>query len=458
MLLFLSFASLTTNAIGANSKGSMSVGPTGIVAEIKSMSKDINERYFSVKNVEKGSPAEGKLQPGDIIIGAGKAKFSSHIRSEMGAAIAMARTTKGKGDLTLFVQRSSGGKAQKLSSRPTTKVSLKLSIAGPDTFNATAPYNCPKVNALIQEAAEYIIEKDTSKNARTDYPNLGSKLQVNLLGLLATGEEKYTKFVATQIHKSYLPKASEDPLKLARLKAGSSMYSSWFWAYKLILYTEYYLLTKDKAVLPAIRQYAEAIADGQDAAGLWGHRMHDPRTMRAFGYGVMNQPSTALFMSLILARKCGVDSPRISAAIERTNNHYKTKYLYKGTLPYGNHDPNNKQHNNTGMSALIALAYAHLGEVEAARFYTKMTMASHGSMESGHASRFFNLMWTGLGANIKGLQMLRIYWAAIGSKSTPQRPERAGPSKLRHEPKNTSTAKFLHPLCRSPPPSFVQKA
>ena len=78
---------------------------------------------------------------------------------------------------------------------------------------------------------------------------------------------------------------------------------------------------------------------------------------RAHGYGVMNQPTMPLFISLILAKKCGVDSPRISQAIERTTNHYIKNYLNKGALPYGNHGPAYKGYNN-GSSASLAVALA----------------------------------------------------------------------------------------------------
>ena len=353
------------------------MGPTGIIGMIA------GQRAFNVKSVEKGSPADGKIWPGDQVVGAGRMPFLMRVRFEFAAAVAKARTEKNKGELVLMVRRKNGG-------RKLQRVTLQLKVVGPDTFNDTAPYNCPKTDALIKEAADYIV----AKKARSPY----GRLNVGLLGLLATGEDEYIQVVRDHLHNAEWAKAPKDPDVLV---GNTGMYTSWHWGYKALVLTEYYLLTGDKYVLPAIRMYAEGFAAGQDAAGIWGHRMHDPRTGRAFGYGAMNQPSLPVFISLLLARKCGVDSPRITAAVQRTTEHY-SHYINKGTLPYGNHSPNSKAYNNNGMSGSMAVAFALAGRKEGARFFARMSMAGYNDMESGHATYFFNPLWTGLGANIAG--------------------------------------------------------
>lgn len=350
------------------------MGPTGIIAMIAS------ERAFNVKEVEKGSPADGKIWPGDQVVGAGMVPFLQRVRFEFATAVAQAQSEKNKGELVLMVRRKNGGKQLQ-------RVVLKLNIAGPDTFTGTAPYNCPKTDTLITEAADHL-----SKTK-----NFG-RLNVGLLGLLATGEDKYIQVVRDHLHGAEWA-GPKDPNALV---GNTASYRSWYWGYYELILTEYYLLTRDEYVLPAIRAYAEALAAGQDAAGLWGHRMHDPNTNRAFGYGAMNQPSVTCFMSLVLARKCGVDSPRISEAIQRTTDHYIHGYLNKGALPYGNHGPDQDVYNNNGSSGSLAIALAAVGHVEGARFFARMAMAGYNDMEKGHATYFFNLLWTGLGANIAG--------------------------------------------------------
>ena len=373
--LFLAFSALQFVPRGAHAEGpsaTQHMGPTGIIALIS------GTRAFNVKSVEKGSPADGKIWPGDQVVGAGRMPFLKRVRFEFAAAIAEARTEKKKGQLVLMVRRKTGGRTMQ-------RITLQLDVVGPDTFNDTAPYDCPKTDALITEAADHIASKK-------GYGGLG----VGLLGLLATGEEKYIKVVRDHLHEEKQP---EDTNALVNKSGG---YVAWRWGYKMLVLTEYHLLTGDKYVLPAIRMYAEGMASGQDAAGLWGHQMRSSLTGRAHGYGVMNQPTMPIFISLILARKCGVDSPRISEAIQRTTDHYIRGYLNKGALPYGNGGANSKGYNNNGSSASLAIALAAAGHTEGARFFARMSMAGYSDMESGHATHFFNLMWTGLGANIAG--------------------------------------------------------
>jgi hypothetical protein len=384
--LLLALAAFLTPA-NLYAEGAMALqhmGPTGIQGYIS------GKRVFTIKTVDKGSPADGKLWPGDQVVGAGRMPFLKRVRVEFGAAIAQARTTKNKGRLVLMVRRKTGGKKM-------TRLTLQLGMVGPDTFNKTAPYNCPKTEAMIKEAADYIV----SKKARGPF----GRLNVGLLGLLATGEDQYIKFVGEHLHTVDWATGKEGSL--------GGGYVSWYWGYKMLVLTEYYLLTQDKYVLPAIRLHAEAAAAGQDAAGIWGHRMHDPRTGRAFGYGVMNQPSLPLYISMVLARKCGVDSPRIKAAVLKTTEHYKRKYVHKGTLPYGNGPANSKGYNNNGMSGSLAVAFANAGEIEGARFFARMAIASYNDLETGHATHFFNFLWSGLGVNVAGPEAASAFFKKV---------------------------------------------
>ena len=69
-------------------------------------------------------------------------------------------------------------------------VNLQLKVLG--SYSATAPYNSPKTEALIAQTAERLV------NTKGE----GNCLHVDLLGLLATGEQKYMDYVRDVIHKS----------------------------------------------------------------------------------------------------------------------------------------------------------------------------------------------------------------------------------------------------------------
>ncbi|MBT3297020.1 MAG: PDZ domain-containing protein [Verrucomicrobia bacterium] len=366
-------------------------GPTGFFAKRYS-------DHLVVDVVEGGSPSAGKLQKGDIIVAVDGQPITIDAYDQFTKAIDKAESGGGGGKLELTIKRppatpgtaavSDSDKAHdKVAERLT--VSLQLKVLG--HYAPTAPVNCAKTDALITQAADRLLRSG------------GGSLHANLLGLLATGEEKYIKAV-----RGRLPGAAA-PKDLNELVGKSGGYVAWKWGYTTLVLTEYYLLTGDKSVLPAITKYARGLASGQDQAGLWGHQMcHKEPGGRSPGYGVMNQPSLTCFLGLILAEKCGVKDPMVRAAIKRTHDHYN-KWIGQGALPYGNHQPMEHQFTNNGTSGSLALAFALLGNKKGARFYAAMSAAATDEILTGHSGPWWNILWSGLGANILGPEMAAAY-------------------------------------------------
>jgi len=343
------------------------LGPTGLFGVT-------SPTNIKITKVQEGSPADGKIEVGDVIVAAGGAAFKGNTRRQLADAIDRAETKKGKGVLTLTLESGR-------------KVDLQLKVLG--AYSKTAPYHCPKTDAIITQTADYLVKTERF-----------GRLKIGLLGLLATGEQKYIDVVKKALHQANWAKPD---LKLTL--QGTS--KAWYWGYTALLLCEYYLLTGDEYVLPAIRAYSVAIAQGRDAAGLWGHRMADPDVNRGqlhgrlHGYAVMNQSSLPLFISLLLADKCGVKHPEVQAGIKQTHTFYAS-FIGRGTLPYGVHDPNPKSYNNNGMSGLAAVALALHGNRPGVAFFSRMSAAAHNTMETGHTGHYFNQLWTGLGANLAG--------------------------------------------------------
>ncbi|MCF7675241.1 MAG: DUF6288 domain-containing protein [Akkermansiaceae bacterium] len=344
------------------------LGPTGLFGVT-------SPTDIRVTKVEQGSPADGKIKEGDVIVAVSGGKFKANTRMVLADAIDKAETEQAKGILTLDLNDGR-------------KVDLQLKVLG--AYSATAPYQCPKTDAIITRVAEAIIR--SKEFAAHGVP-------IDLLGLLATGEPKYVGVVQDVIHSA--PWASPD-LKLDLANSGV-----WGWGYTNLLLAEYYLLTKDEFVLPALKTYSVALAEGRDAAGLWGHRVANPETNRGQlhgrlpGYAVMNQSSLPCFLSLMLADKCGIKHPEVQAAIEQTHGFY-TDFIGKGTLPYGVHDPKPNSFNNNGMSGLAAVAFAIHANKGGAAFFSRMSAAASNTLETGHTGHYFNQMWTGLGAAVAG--------------------------------------------------------
>ena len=389
-------------------------GPTGFFAER-------HPTHLVVNVIEQNSPADGTLMKGDVILSVNGQPITGEVFEEFTRAIDHSESMKGKGLLKLRIRRTSdlpeGSTATKTSKKmkkvlftpledtmPTEAegnkaliakeldVTLKLKTLG--EYSETAPLKCPKTEALITQTAEYIVKNK-------DY----GELQWGLLGLLATGEEKYIKVVRDYLHdpKSWA-KPPTDPKEIIK----NAMYVSWRWGYQNLLLTEYFLLTGDKYVLPTITQLSRSLAAGQDPAGLWGHRMAHSESGRAYGYGVMNQPSLPIFISLILAEKCGVKDTLVRTAIQRSHDHYN-KWVGVGSLPYGNHGPGVKSFTNNGTSGSLAVAFALLGNKKGAEFYSGMSAAATEEILLGHGGPVWNILWSGLGTNVLGPEITRAY-------------------------------------------------
>lgn len=346
------------------------LGPTGLYGVTSP--KDIK-----ITKVEEGSPADGKIKVGDVIVAAGGTPLKDQTRKQLADAIDQAETAQAKGILNLTLD---GGR----------KVDLQLKILG--SYSDTAPVDCPKTDAIITQTADYL--------AKTRQFG-GHGTHIGMLGLLATGERKYIDVVRDELHAAEWAKPD------MKLSLETYNRTAWSWGYTNLLLGEYYLLTRDDTILPALTAYSVAIATGRDAAGLWGHGMatldlnRGQAHGRLPGYAVMNQSSLPCFLSLILADKAGIKHPEIQAGIAQTHGFY-TDFIGRGTLPYGVHDPNPRAFNNNGMSGLAAVCFAIHGNKEGAAFFSRMSAAAHNTMESGHTGHFFNQMWTGPGANVAG--------------------------------------------------------
>jgi hypothetical protein len=328
------------------------LGPTGLFGIT-------SPTDIKITKVQPGSPADGKIKVDDVIVAAGGIPFKDDTRPRLAAAIDQAETAQAKGILTLTLKDGA-------------KVDLQLKVLG--SYSDTAPYQCPKTDAIITRTADHLV-------AAQEFNSHG--LPIDLLGLLATGEPKYIEVVKNQIHSA--PWAKRD-LSLSIAKYNTV---AWSWGYTTLTLCEYYLLTRDEYVLPAIKAYAVALATGRDAAGLWGHgiasldinrgQLHG----RLQGYAVMNQSSLPCFVSLLLADKCGIKHPEVQAGIEQTHTFY-ADFIGKGTLPYGVHNPNAGSYNNNGMSGLVAVAFALHGKTRGAAFFSRMAAAATNTMETGH--------------------------------------------------------------------------
>lgn len=218
----------TLFAFGAKKKdpeGTL-VGPTGIIGSI-------SKNTIKVNGTQKGSPADGKLKNGDLIIGIGKAKFKNTVR-DMAEAIDAAETEKAGGKMTLMLK---GNK----------EVTITLPVLG--AYSETAPFKCDKTDKIITMTADNLLKSK------------GDRFSLEELALMATGEKKYVDAACESIRNKEWAKDDGEPMK-------NHLFCTWNWGYRATVLTEYYLLTKDESVLPALKSLALSLAIGQDGRGV----------------------------------------------------------------------------------------------------------------------------------------------------------------------------------------------
>lgn len=361
------------------------LGPTGARGWMQGRYNESYEaRQILITNVAKGSPADGILKKGDVILGLDGKKFDSDCRRAFGRALTKAETEEGQGKLNL--RRWRNGK--------TTDVIIKIPVMG--SYSKTTPWNCEKTKKILANACRYIVEKDIINKGNKDKP---TEKTLAALGLLSTGKKEHLELARKFIYQ--LIEEVETANKAGE-KLPSWGHKSWGWGYYNLLLTEYYLLTKDPKVLPAIEIYSDSIALGQSGVGSWGHGMAWGHG-KLGGYGAMNQAGTICWMSLILAKRCGVTSPEIEKAIAR-GKIYLDHFIDRQSVPYGDNIiiKDARLHDDNGKSSAAACAYSMLDDKCGTDFFSKMTIASWAVREFGHTGNMWSMLWGPLGAERAG--------------------------------------------------------
>lgn len=320
-------------------------------------------RQIRITKVDRNSPADGVLAVGDVILGVGGKLFSYDPRTEMGKALTEAEEEGNRGALSLIRWR--GGKTE--------TVVVKLPVLG--AYSATAPYDCPKSKRIFEQGCKALAEQVAAPSYRQN-PITRS---LNALALLAGGNPEH------------LPLVKKEAKWAAGYSAGS--FQTWYYGYVTMLLSEYVMATGDESVMPGLRRLALESANGQSIVGSWGHRFANPDG-RLGGYGMMNAPGLPLTTSLILAREAGVTDPKLDQAIKRSTRLMRF-YVGKGAVPYGDHRPWIQTHEDNGKCGMAAVMFNLLGEAQGAKFFSRMSVASHGpERDTGHTGNFFNMLWS----------------------------------------------------------------
>ena len=350
------------------------LGPTGARGWMYSNKMETSEaRQVYITQVGKGSPADGVLEVDDVILGIAGKPFSYDPRSELGKAIT--ETESGSGNLSLIRWRK--GK--------TDDAVLHLPVLG--TYSATAPFDCPKSRRIFERGCSALAERMSKE------PDKGNPIErsLNALALLSSGKPEYLPLVREQV--AWASQYSDPERKSLH---------SWWYGYVNMLVAEYVLATGDHAFMADLKRITMEIVRGQSEVGSWGHRFIQSEDGRLAGYGMMNAPGLPLTVSLILARKAGVNDPALEEAIEKSARLIRF-YVGKGSVPYGDHHPWIQTHEDNGKNGIAALMFDLLNEAQGAEYFSRMSVASHGGeRDTGHTGNFFNMLWAMPGVSLSG--------------------------------------------------------
>lgn len=408
---------------------SWNLGPTGILGY---MVGGYQGDQIRVENVLPGSPAEGKLQWGDVILGINGRKFiaEQHLGITFGNAIIEAEKEENRGKLKLLIWRDRNfikrngkkdvanvdieklfGKALSGDSlydwKPETarkqevesakfdefpldgyyaEVELKLRVLPP--YSDTSPHDCPKA-AQIREDAWKVLEKRFMPDER-GRPGRGGTLEA--VALVASGKPEHRKLVRQWVRgencKVWHPSVagSIDMMK-------PRGYFSWRVGFYGLDCAIYYDATGDEFVLPALREYAIKTAMGQAGGGSWGHTFAWPTFNGGKlhgmnpGYGALNAAGNRCFFLVALAKKVGVEHPEIDAALKRARRFFGS-YVDKGAIPYGYH-PAASTDDSNGKNTGAAFALKLLGDRHGAKYFAQMSTHASFTRRGGHGNDYF---------------------------------------------------------------------
>lgn len=305
----------------------LNVGPTGIRIRITHE----HPAYMTVKYVFRDSPAHGLVKIDDIIVGANGTRLKTpHTfgRGSQGRATwdgpmtDMAKLIEDSqaadGNLELIVWPGGDKNAEKT-------VTVQIEAIG--RFSPTWPYDCPRSDRLMDELCDFLA--DEYKRAGRFESRTHSHSSA-VLALMASGKPGHERLVR-DIMRDYGSRRY-DPLD-------GNGFPAWNWGHDGILMGEYYLLTRDRRLLPAIESLVQCLIEAQDAESDGYSHKPFPYIRRRMaeggpkGYGAMSMPGGFAMVALSLFKEAGLDHG--AQAYDRLHQAYLRSVSPSGGIGYG---------------------------------------------------------------------------------------------------------------------------
>lgn len=375
------------------------VGPVGIYCGAWRPRQRSNEaqwvRQLLVQKIEEGSPADGVLQVGDVILGA-DGTGAKQVPLFEGATWAMIPIANAINEaearkpavLKLLVWRNGETKT----------IPIQLDYLG--RYSEMAPYNCEKSANILKKGIDALLKEEK-----------GDKAGLGVLCLLAAADPDDPRYDAV------MAKAKE---WAHALEEGGS---PWFVGPKMMALSEYYMKSKDESIFPKLEALAEHHALGVSWFGTCGHRYSEPQpdgspNGRIAGYGPITCSGALGFLGLSLAREAGVKSE----AVEKSHKAQLAFFGHfggKSGMGYGEHaygigDSGGDYNGKCAMSGL-ALSLEEDQREDVKFFAVKAALSTSDIRKYAHGGSFFGQVFHPIGAALGGkktanLQFREVRW------------------------------------------------
>ncbi len=259
-----------------NPNGEAELGPiggTGIEARIY---KGVR---VMVEGVQPDTPAHGKFNKGDIILGVNGAELAGkNPFVVLGSALTEAEATDGM--LTFDIRPGKDGEVK--------QVDVRIPVLG--AYSKTFPLDCDKSRRIIRRAADFYSGKERLKKH-------GFLNALACLFLLSTGDDAYVPRVREYFSRFLAPDGG--------VKGIGDM--TWDNGYNGVACAEYYLRTGDETVLPILQHYCDDARERQHYGLGWGHWGHGINPAYEAGGGMQHGAGNQVLLTLLLGKVCGVN-------------------------------------------------------------------------------------------------------------------------------------------------------
>jgi HEAT repeat protein len=405
------------------------LGSTGIMGY---MVRGVKGDQIQVTSVFPGSPAEGKLQWGDVILSFNGEKFvaGGHLGMTIGKAIIEAEKAENKGIIKLRVWRDrnfakrngkrdvknvdidklinkakaddsvydwkpEAERAKEIESDNFKEfpldgfyadVTLKIRVM--PAYSDTSPYNCPKTDQILEDAWKVLAKRFV---ADPEVRRSGRGGILEAIALVASGKPEHRKLVRDWVRGKHSPwRPPTEPIgeMFKPGYRGYKGYQSWHKGFNGLNCALYYDATGDDFVLPALRKYAIETAMGQARGGSWGHTFAYPSSNGGKlhgmnpGYGALNAAGNRCFFLITLAQKLGIKHPEIDLAVKRAHRYFGS-YVDKGAIPYGYFGAASTDDSN-GKNTGVAFSMKLLGDYYGAKYFAQMSTHASFTRRGGH--------------------------------------------------------------------------